>query len=119
MNFLKFQELKIKLYIIPFLLILYLSGNIASFSTYQYSLKKIDEQNIALIDVNTNANYLLDTVKPEKGNFERVAGISDAGNYYDNSVYVIFKIYPSIIENSLCNSNSANTFITSHFSTDI
>ncbi len=119
MSFLRFRKSKIARYLIPLLFFLFIFNVIASFAVSQNHQKKVDEQNTALLDVNSSTNVLFDINKPEKRSLERIIGISDLRNYYNNSVNVIFKIYPALIKNNLCNSNSSRTFIISFFSTDI
>jgi hypothetical protein len=119
MSFLRFRKSEAAVYLIPLLLLFLILNIFSSSAAPQNQQKKADEQNIALLDASSSTNILFDINTPEKRGFERISGISDVRNYYNSSVNVIFKIYPALIKNNLCNSNSSRTFIISFFSTDI
>lgn len=119
MNFLRFRKSITGGYLIPLLSLLLIFNIVYSSAVSQNHQKKTEDQNIALLDINSSTNILFEINKPEKRCFERITGISDLRNYYDNSVNVIFKIYPPLIKDNLCKSISSRIFIISFFSTDI
>ena len=118
MSFLDFLKSRMNRYLIPFILLLFLFNILSSFTCTFYHQNKTDEQNIALLDLNFDVNIIFGTNRIEKRSYDKMVGIFNIRNYYDNSVDVIFKIYPESIKNSLSNTSSANTFIITFFSTD-
>ena len=119
MNFIDFLKSRMSRYLIPFIFLIFFFNTISSFGIPPNHQKKANEQNIALLDLNSNANVLFDTGKFEKRIFDKSAGIKDIRYYLDNSLNVVFKKYYSSIRNSLSQSNSSRPFITVLFSTDI